>query len=135
MEKTKLEITQDAIGDFVMVSQKPVKAERMALYVAKDRSMWLYDLDLASRILNNRRMEYEIERIGKTKHVIIYPANEIFIVDDTRYVVGECLIMNLEEFGLRCMTREETQKAFNEYMYRTKTVCQGRYRTYAYLLD
>lgn len=134
MEKIRLLITQDATGDYNVISEISVKADRLAIYVAKDSSMWLYDPDAATEFIITPRM-YEMQVIGDTQFGIIYPVSDIFVVDGMRYVAGECLIMNLEEDGIRCMSTEESKSAFVEFASRIKTICRKGYKTFAYLLD
>ena len=89
-------------------------AEKMALHVAKDRSVWLVDEELAARIIDNGRVRYRCSYMGNTNFVIIYPKDSIRVYDGRRYIVGEFMIMR-DKDGLVCMSWEELQKAAAEY--------------------
>jgi hypothetical protein len=88
--------------------------KEMALHVAKDRSVWLMDQELADRVINNGLVTYRCTYMGRTNYVIIYPKESIRVYDGMKYIIGEFMIMQ-DQKGLTCMSWEELREAVAEY--------------------
>ena len=114
MESVELLKCEAEDGSIVLISKKPIAAREAAFYVAKDKSRWLLDQEMAMRIINSDRICYRQEPMGKSGYVIIYPKESRMIIDGTVYIVGEFMIMGLKN-ELVGLTREEMQEAVSEY--------------------
>lgn len=114
MEIVELVKSENKDGYTTLVSRKPVEAMEAAFYVAKDASRWLVDYDMAMRIIDNGRIYYKYAAMGKSGYVIVYPEDSYYVIDGTAYIIGEFMILKLDE-SLVCMTQEEMQEAVSEY--------------------
>ena len=114
MEIVELVKRESNDGYTTLVSRKPVTAQEAAFYVAKDTSHWLVDCEMAMRIIDSGRICYKYQRMGRTKYVIVYPEDSRCVIDGIAYIIGEFMIMKLEE-GLVGLTQEEMQDALSEY--------------------
>ena len=114
MEIVELVKRESNDGYTTLVSRKPVTAQEAAFYVAKDTSKWLLDFEMAMRILDQGRICYKYEPMGKSGYVIIYPEDSLCIVNGVRYIIGEFMILGLKP-DLAGMTQEEMQEAVSEY--------------------
>ena len=101
-------------GYTMLVSRKPVEATEVAFYVAKDKSKWIVDHEMAMRIIDNGHICYKYQRMGKSRYVIIYPQESRCVIDGVAYIIGEFMIMGLKN-SLVCMSQEEMQEAISEY--------------------
>lgn len=131
MEKVELAKRERKDGQTVLVSKKKVKTKEAAFYVAKDKSRWLLDQEMAMRIINSDRICYRQEPMGKSGYVIIYPKESRMVIDGTVYIVGEFMIMGLKN-ELVGLTREEMQEAVSEYNSRSVVLQIGGKSVAAY---
>lgn len=114
MEIVELVKREEKDGYTTLVTRKPVEATEAAFYVAKDKSMWLVDYDMAMRIIDNGRICYRFITMGKSGYVIIYPEDSRCVIDGTMYIIGEFMIMRYIN-GFVGMTQDEMQEALSEY--------------------
>lgn len=114
MEIVGLVKKENKDGYTTLVSRKPVEATEAAFYVAKDKSKWIVDHEMAMRIIDNGRICYKYQRMGKSRYVIVYPEDSRCVIDGTAYIIGEFMIMGLDK-SLVCMNQEEMQEAISEY--------------------
>lgn len=114
MEIVRLVKIEKEDGYVTLVSQKPVETKEAAFYVAKDKTCWLVDHEMAMRIIDAGRICYKYQRMGRTGYVIIYPEDSRCVIDGTAYIIGEFMIMGLKN-GLIGLNQEEMQEAVTEY--------------------
>ncbi len=114
MEMVELIKREGNDGYTTLVSRKPVTAKEAAFYVAKDKSYWLVDYEMAMRIIDGGRICYKYQRMGRTRYVIVYPEDSRCVINGTAYVIGEFMIMKDQE-GLAGLTQDEMQDAVSEY--------------------
>ena len=114
MEIVELVKREEKDGYTTLVTRKPVEATEAAFYVAKDKSVWLVDYDMAMRIIDNGRICYRFTTMGKSGYVIIYPEDSRCVIDGTMYIIGEFMIMRYIN-GFVGMTQDEMQEAVSEY--------------------
>lgn len=114
MEIIELEKIERKDGYTILGHQERVKTKEAAFYVAKDKSQWLLDQEMAIRILNNDQICYRQEPMGKSGYVIIYPKDSRMVIDGISYIVGEFMIMGFAD-GPVGLNWEEMRKALSEY--------------------
>lgn len=114
MEIIELVKREEKDGYTTLVTRKPVEASEAAFYVAKDKSRWVVDYEMAMRIIDNGRICYRFTPMGKSGYVIIYPEDSRFVIDGTMYIIGEFMIMGYKN-GFVGMTQDEMQEAVSEY--------------------
>lgn len=105
-------------GSVTLVSRKPVSAKKAAFYVAKNKSKWLVDYEMAMYIMESGRTCYKYQRMGKSRYVIVYPEDSRHVLDGIIYIMGEFMIMGLDK-SLVGLTQEEMQEAISEYTSRS----------------
>lgn len=118
MESVELLKCEAEDGSIVLISKKPIAAREAAFYVAKDRSKWIVDYEKAMRIIDNGRICYKYQPMGKTGYVIIYPEDSRCVIDGMAYIIGEFMIMGYQN-GLLPLDQEKMQEAFSEYVSRS----------------
>lgn len=114
MEIIELKKLERKDGYTILGHQEEVNTKEAAFYVAKDKSWWLLDPEMAIRILNNDQICYRQEPMGKSGYVIFYPSDSRMVIDGISYIVGEFMIMGFSD-GPVGLNWEEMQKALSEY--------------------
>lgn len=134
MERVKVRIAGDADSGYVFVSMVPAKAKRTAIYIGPEKSIWLLDQEKALEGIREYGEQCMSSLMGKSDYIIIYPAESAVEIDGEDYLMGECLIMKAEN-GVKCMTEEERERAFDEYASRMRVVYAGQYGLPAYQVN
>ena len=134
MESIKIRVSGDENYGYIIEAVAPVLVEKTALYIGPEKSMWLLDYERALAIIDDYAEQCMSAMIGKSDYIIIYPAESAVNIDGDNFIMGECLIMKSEN-GVQCMTRDELEAAFTEYVSRITSVCAGQYELPAYQVD
>ena len=134
MESVKVRIEGDADVGFKFAAVAPALPKKAALYISTKKSLWLMDYEGALGVIDDYAEQCMSAMMGKTDYIIIYPAESAVKVDGQNLIMGECLIMKSEN-GVQCMTRDELEGAFTEYVSRVTRVCAGQYELSAYQVD
>lgn len=134
MENVKVRIEGDADAGFKFAAVAPALPKKAALYISTKKSLWLMDYERALGVIDDYAEQCMSAMMGKTDYIIIYPAESAVKVDGQNLIMGECLIMKSEN-GISCMTPQELETAFTEYVSRLTSVCAGQYELPAYQVD
>jgi len=134
MESVKVRIEGDADAGFKFAAVAPALPKKAALYISTKKSLWLMDYERALGVIDDYAEQCMSAMMGKTDFIIIYPAESAVKVDGQNLIMGECLIMKSDN-GVQCMTRDELEVAFTEYVSRITSVCAGQYELPAYQVD
>lgn len=134
MESIKIRVSGDENYGYIIEAVAPVLVEKTALYIGPEKSMWLLDYERALAIIDDYAEQCMSAMIGKSDYIIIYPAESAVEIDGEDYLMGECLIMKAEN-GVKCMTEEERERAFDEYASRMRVVYAGQYGLPAYQVN
>ena len=135
MGSVKVKIIKDADCGVKFTTIAPAIPKKAALYMNAKQSLWLMDEEKALEVIKNYGDDCMAEMIGRTDYMIIFPSESAVNIDGNNFVMGECLIMKAGNKSVECMSLNEMEEAFVEFISRTISVYAGQYELPAYQVD
>ncbi|MBQ5675799.1 MAG: hypothetical protein IIV45_12115 [Lachnospiraceae bacterium] len=135
MRSVKVRIAKEADCELSFEIVAPAIPKKVALYMNAKQSFWLMDEEKALEVIKNYGDDCMAEMIGHTDYMIIFPSESAVNIDGNNFVMGECLIMKAGNKSVECMSLNEMEEAFVEFISRTISVYAGQYELPAYQVD
>lgn len=135
MGSVKVKIIRDADCGVKFATIAPAIPKKVALYMNVKQSLWLMDEEKALEVIKKYGDDCMAEMIGRTDYMIIFPSESAVNIDGNNFVMGECLIMKAGNKSVECMSLNEMEEAFVEFVSRTISVYAGQYELPAYQVD
>ena len=135
MGSVKVKIIKDVDCGVKFTTIAPAIPKKAALYMNAKQSLWLMDEEKALEVIKNYGDDCMAEMIGRTDYMIIFPSESAVNIDGNNFVMGECLIMKAGNKSVECMSLNEMEEAFVEFISRTISVYAGQYELPAYQVD
>ena len=135
MGSVKVKIIKDADCGVKFATIAPAIPKKVALYMNAKQSFWLMDEEKALEVIKKYGDYCMAEIIGHTDYMIIIPSESAVNIDGNNFVMGECLIMKAGNKSVECMSLNEMEEAFVEFISRTISVYAGQYELPAYQVD